>query len=132
MEPVVKIYIPAGKGRMRVALPYDRTNRRWLHDACGRGTRQHWDGNAWELARSQFRNVADAAIDRYGAVLVIKDFYARETCRISCLEATSDVTVCECQCLGEGHGKHVAGGRHWTDGDIVVYHDYTRRSWIES
>lgn len=126
-----------GGNRVRIKMPYEPYTRHWLRGVCGPGTRPEFErdalgGGTWTVARPHFATVVNALAKKYGEVFVMQDFTEKVTCCDACQRATSDVTMCECSCLGTKHGQQGASVTRsdWTNGTVYAYHDFTRRTWV--
>jgi hypothetical protein len=92
-----------GKGqRLRVRLPYAKTNRQWLQN--GRRTLPVWIASKkyWELPKTWFNDFVDRALQRYGKVYIIQPYREQEICARACQEARGH--ECQCSCMGANHG----------------------------
>lgn len=92
-----------GKGqRLRVRLPGDEANMRWLQD--GRRTYPIWfaDKKYWELPKAWFDDFVDRSLAKYGKVYIIQPFREQEKCAPACQNATGH--ECQCSCMGLHHG----------------------------
>lgn len=109
-EPPVRIRRQL-RGRILMKLPYDRSNRGWIKDVVGERARPEWnrDLGQWEVARSHYRLLVEAAAERWGLVRVYEEHAYLERCTGSCQSANPEtVWECSCVCGGDHHG----GGVH--------------------
>ncbi|MER7167287.1 hypothetical protein ABT336_14605 [Micromonospora sp. NPDC000207] len=105
------VYRPLQPDRLRLRMPFDRSNRSWLHQTLGDRTRPIWNGemNRWEIARAHFSVLVRPLLDRFGQVDVTTEHSTNQRCDLRCRDA--DGKDCTCSCFGEHHG-----GGLWGDG----------------
>lgn len=92
-----------GKGeRLRVRLPFDKTNREWL--SAGHRSSPEWNESeeCWELPKAWFNDFVNRALDRFGRVYIFQPFREQEICAPACQNAEGH--ECECSCMGQNHG----------------------------
>ncbi|MFI6228711.1 hypothetical protein ACIBCR_15520 [Micromonospora echinospora] len=104
------IYRPTGSERIRLWMPYDPANRRWLHQQLGERIQPIWskEHRRWVIARNHFNELVDALLGRFGYVDVEAEFSTTQKCDSNCRRAKHD--DCECSCLGEYHGGGIWHG----------------------
>lgn len=100
--------------RIRVWMPYQRGNREWLRQVCGRGTHiQHEGKGVFRVARPHLPAVITRLAAAYGAVEVTLQFAETQRCDTRCQQAKpSTWHDCVCSCLASNHGG-VGAGRRW-------------------
>lgn len=108
--PVVQRKNERGE-KLRVRLPYDAKNRRWLRNH--RRAQPHWNarGQYWELPKAWFNDLVERALNTYGAIYVIQPYKKQEKCAPACRNARGH--VCQCSCMGANHGQGDNGS--WFD-----------------
>ncbi|MBB6357645.1 hypothetical protein ACFFTN_27520 [Aminobacter aganoensis] len=93
--------------KLRVRLPYDDNNRKWLN-TVGKSSVTWIDGKSyWELPRSWFNSFVNRALERHGKLYVIQPYREQEKCARKCMEAMGH--ECNCSCMGKNHGAGVNG-----------------------
>jgi len=101
------------EGRILTKMPYDGSNRGWLHQHLGERIRpEHQGKGVWAIARPHLRYLVEGLAERFGRVDVLLDFRLSERCDTRCRDAHGD--ECTCSCLGENHGG-AAYWRHWIE-----------------
>ena len=93
-----------GKGeRLRIRLPFNEANRRWLQD--NRRTRIKWNSleNCWEVPKLWFNGFVRSALSRFGHLYVVQPYREQEICAPACWNAVGH--ECQCSCMGVRHGS---------------------------
>jgi hypothetical protein len=99
------------EGRIETKMPYNGSNRGWLHEHLGQRIQPELRGRGvWAIARPHLQHLVDGLADRFGHVDVVLDFRVAERCDTRCQRAKGD--ECTCSCLGENH-RGAAHWRHW-------------------
>lgn len=107
--PLPWVYRPLA-GRIQTKMPYQGSNRGWLHRHLGDRIRPELEGaGVWAIARPHLRHLIEGLVDRFGHVDVLLDFRQTERCDTQCRDAQGD--ECTCSCLGTNHG----GAAYWQD-----------------
>ncbi|WP_085642645.1 hypothetical protein [Thalassospira sp. MCCC 1A03138] len=92
-----------GKGqRLRLRLPFSKSNRLWLQN--GRSNSPTWvaNGNYWEVPKAWFNDLVERSLERYGKLYVIQPYREQEKCAPACWNAQGH--ECQCSCMGANHG----------------------------
>ena len=94
--------------KLRLRLPYAKTNRVWLRNA--RRANPSWlsDKKCWEIPKAWFNDFVDRALAKFGAVYVIQPYREQEVCAPACMNALGH--ECQCSCMGANHGAGKCGG----------------------
>lgn len=123
----ITVYKPI-TGRVRVRLPYDYNNRRWLRGSIGRYIKPEWDPKrkSWLIAREHFDALVKALVKEFHEVEVYTDHRSDERCTTACQNAMG--TDCVCSCGGRYHngGAPVEG---WTEIGHVLVGNTIREQW---
>lgn len=109
-QNAIPVLFTRGKGhRLMVRVPWSLTIRHWLRN--GRHNIPEWipKYSCWETPFAWFDSLVSQLLRGYGQLYVIQPHREQERCARSCWEAKGD--HCECQCMGEYHGKDRPGGR---------------------
>ncbi len=102
-EDIPVVLRRTGKGeRLRVRLPFDKTNSVWLRN--GRRLRPEWNNKRkfWQLPKAWFNDLVDRSLERFGSVYIIQPYREQEKCAPACQNATGH--ECQCSCMGQHHG----------------------------
>lgn len=108
-EAIPVIVRPSARGqKLRMRLPYAKTNRDWLRD--GRRANPAWlkDKKYWELPKAWFNDLVDRALAKFGRLYVIQPYREQEVCAPACMNALGH--ECQCSCMGANHGAGNGGG----------------------
>lgn len=119
----VRVFRPAGSGRIEITVPYVRGMRDYLKEVGGGRARPDWDGarKVWTMAVVHTPAVLEFLLENFGRVELTTQHRVREMCTASCADADPDTSWgCECVCGGEHHGTGIPGGRYVSDGELQV------------
>lgn len=98
------LYRAGSKGtKLRVRLPYAVTNRAWLQSFGRRNPVWLSERKIWEVPKSWFDDMVEAALKKYGRLYVIQPYREEERCSPQCLNAVGH--ECQCSCMGANHGQ---------------------------
>lgn len=114
--PVAMVWLPRS-GQLVAKIPPRKGNYRWLHETV-RVRSPRLDRDRWYLPRSCLVKLVNAAVDRYGYIVVWRDMSRLSRCTRACLEATG--LDCDCSCLGVHHGVDDDSGWFEIVEDIMV------------
>jgi hypothetical protein len=115
----VPVIYTRGKGfPLLVRVPFDLTIKHWLRG--GRHRIPVWVSQykCWGTPKAWFDSLLSQLLRRYGKLYVIQPHRDQERCARACWEAQGD--ECECQCMGEYHGKDRPGGRWYEVSDTFA------------
>jgi len=124
-QTTTPVVVRRRRDSLRIRLPYDPANRKFLRN--GRRSEPRWvrDKGWWEIPRAWFNDFIDRALEHYGRVYVIQP-YTQEKCAPACLNAQGH--ICECSCMGANHGMGNDGtwfevsetfAFRWSDTDLA-------------
>lgn len=92
-----------GKGqRLRIRLPYAKTNRDWLRNSKRFAPEWNDRQKYWEIPKAWINDFVERSLAKYGQLYVIQPYRPQEKCAPACLNATGH--ECECSCMGANHG----------------------------
>lgn len=112
---VALVWLPVD-GEVIAKIPARKGNRRWLHESVEIRS-PHLEDHRWYLPRSCLNRLVNAAVDRYGYVVVVRDMAKLSRCTRVCQNATG--VDCDCSCMGISHGSAVTDSWVATVGDAV-------------
>lgn len=118
-QDAVPVLYTRGEGfPLLVRVPSDPQNEHWLRN--GRRNIPRWIAQfkCWETPRAWFDSHLNRLLRRHGKLYVIQPHRPHVRCARVCLEAKYD--ECECQCMGEFHGKDRPGGRWYEVSDTFA------------
>lgn len=99
----------ANGAKIRLRLPYSKTNRQWLQN--GHPPLMDWipAGAFWEIPKAWFNDFVNRALVKYGKLYIIQPYRETEVCARACMEAKGH--ECQCSCMGANHGAGM--GNKW-------------------
>ena len=93
-----------GKGqRLRLRLPFSRSNRLWLQNGKSKSPEWMANGSYWEVPKVWFNDLVNRSLEHYGKLYVIQPYREQEKCAPACWNAQGH--ECQCSCMGANHGS---------------------------